>query len=137
MANTQSVGSRLLYSPMIKVSVSKLRPVDGVAASFDLIAMVDTGSDYCRIDIGVATRLNLEVLTQGESSHHFDEHVTSNFYGAWTIFEDKTVLPLTCLGIQLKDDHYLFDMLIGMAALQHFETIVAPQTETVTLRFVR
>jgi hypothetical protein len=135
MAENQSVDSNLLYSPMIKVSVSKLEPTGGAAAPFDLVAMIDTGSDQCRIDNNVAVRLKLQVLTQG-TSRHWDDHIKSDFYGAWTSFEDGTLLPLTCQGINLRDDKFLFDMLIGMAALQHFETIVAPPTSSVTMRFL-
>src|SRR6202044_1461258 len=108
--------STLVYSPMIKVHVTKDEPSKlSEIPPLDVIALIDTGSDYCRIDNMIASSLNLQVLTSG-TSRHDNDHITSDIYGAWVTFEDRTTLPLASQGFHFRSTGTLFDMIIGMDA---------------------
>jgi hypothetical protein len=122
-----------LWGPMIRFSLSKsTRPAETEIVERDLVALIDTGSDLCRVDTALATKYNLiERGTMPAVGSGVQSIVQT--YSLQVILEDQTKLQLTCPSVRLREVGAPFDFLFGMDAIRFFDLSIARSRQAVSL----
>jgi hypothetical protein len=120
---------------MIKVSLvaPTKAGVDQIVPN--LTCLIDTGSDFCRIDDGLAEQYNLPTLGKVQS-FGMGASITVNTYKCGIIFDEGAQLIVGFGGYPFHQDQNDFDLSLGMQALQHFESSLAAVAQKATLRFL-
>jgi hypothetical protein len=97
----------------------------------DAVALVDTGSDFCRIDDDI---VGANRFTQvGEiTSKHENVTFTRKTYIVQIII-DGHCLPLICAGFPIHSSGSVFDVLLGMDAIRLFDLSVNRSQHRVSL----
>jgi hypothetical protein len=100
-----------------------------------LVALIDTGSDFCRIDRSIAASLpslkyikDIPVVSATGSAQ---EHVFS-----LQIIVEDIILPVFCVTASLRSGGSLSDLLFGMDAIRHFDLKVNRSLGRVTLTWI-
>jgi hypothetical protein len=133
-----SGSDQALWMPMIKFSLSNaILPEDEHIVARDLVALIDTGSDLCRIDERLAETHNLYRTRSIIKSRNEGRDYTNSSFACQIILEDSTKLHLICAAFNLRGDGgAAFDFLFGMDAIRHFDLSVVRSEEKVTLRYL-
>jgi predicted aspartyl protease len=131
-------GDETLWMPMIKFSLSRaILPEDEHIVARDLVALIDTGSDLCRIDEQVAEKHNLYRTRSLVKARNEGRDYTNETFLCQIIFDDFTKLHLICAAFKLRGEGgAAFDFLLGMDAIRHFDLSVVRSEEKVTLRYL-
>ena len=123
---------------MIKFSLSSaILPEDEHIVARDLVALIDTGSDLCRIDEKLAEAHNLYRTRSLVKSKNEGHDYINRSFACQVILEDSTKLHLICAAFNLRGEGgAAFDFLFGMDAIRHFDLSVVRSEEKVTLRYL-
>jgi hypothetical protein len=123
-----------LWSPMVNFDLID-KDNNGKALQTGLVAVIDTGSDFCRIDSALANKYNLVPTREvRDRSGGFTGMV--KVYFVLIHLSDGTALQLNCASGQFRELGFGFDFLLGMDAIGHFELLVAKPRQEVTLRLI-
>jgi hypothetical protein len=127
-----------LWMPMIKFSLSSaILPEDEHIVARDLVALIDTGSDLCRIDNRLAETYHLFPAGAIIKARNEGKDYVSQSFVCQVILEDSTKLHLICAALNLRGDGgAAFDFLFGMDAIRRFDLSVVRSEERVTLRYL-
>jgi hypothetical protein len=121
-----------LWSPMVNFDLIDPNNSE-TALQAELVALIDTGSDFCRIDAALATKHNL--VSIGEV--HDVSGGTNGMVKAYSVstrLGDGTRLVVQCPAGQFRGAGAAFDLLFGMDAIGRFEILIARSQQEVTLR---
>ena len=125
-----------LWSPMIKVALSdSVDPNHQHVVASDLTALIDTGSDYCRIDEDVATRFGLQIEKYVPAFLAGEQSKNAIYHGQ-LVFEDATWMQVFFGSGTFRKNGLLFDLLVGMDVIRFYELTVARKSQAVSLRWV-
>jgi hypothetical protein len=124
-----------LWAPMIRVSliIPTKAGVDQIVSN--ITCLIDTGSDYCRMDDSLAINYGLPSIGTG-ISHGMGAAINVSSYQCGVIFDETARLLIGFAGYPFRSDNNNFDLLLGMQALQHFEFSLAAAAQKATLRFL-
>jgi hypothetical protein len=101
----------------------------------DLVALIDTGSDFCRIDRQLAASIPTLKYIKDVPSLSASGGGTESVYSLQIIVEEY-LLPVFCLTASLRSSGSLSDLLFGMDAIRHFDLKVNRSLERVTLTWI-
>jgi hypothetical protein len=122
-----------LWMPMIKVSLSDssdpgLRHI----IEENVIALIDTGSDFCRIDQAMINRHpGFKQVGEGKSTGATGSEV-EKIYNLQIIIENLS-FQMLCFEAPLRSGGNSFDLLFGMDAIRFFDLSVVRSRQMVTL----
>jgi predicted aspartyl protease len=133
-----NAGDQTLWMPMIRFSLSNaVLPEDEHIVAQDLVALIDTGSDYCRIDERIAETHNLYRTRNLIRARNDGKEYLNQTFLCQVILQDLTKLHLICAAFKLRGDGgAAFDFLLGMDAIRQFDLSVIRSEERVTLRYL-
>jgi hypothetical protein len=125
-----------LWMPMVRVSLSDSIDLNVQnVVNDDIVALVDTGSDYCRIDVEFVKKYpNLKQLGEMKAASPTGTAI-EKMYAAQIIIDGHPV-PTICLSAPLREVGNQFDLLLGMDVIRHFELSVIRSHPLVTLSWV-
>jgi hypothetical protein len=123
-----------LWAPMAHFDLSSATDNNATnVVEEGLTALIDTGSDYCRIDAALALKHSLtQIRTIPDRSGGSTSIV--KVYSLQIILDGGQKLSLQCPSGSLRSGGFPFDFLLGMDAIGHFELVVARPRQEVTLR---
>lgn len=129
-----NVESPIVWGPMIKFSLSNATSLntENIIAR-DLVALIDTGSDYCRIDDRIVAEHDFRVIGEARSKSVGQETIVKT-YNCQVILSDDIKLQLMCGSTVLRASGASFDLILGMDAIRFFELTVNRSVPLVTLR---
>jgi hypothetical protein len=134
---TGTAGTPELFMPMI-YGVSLSDSTEGNPPHIvrtDLVALIDTGSDFCRIDRVLAASLpSLKYL--GEMSVIGATGPAGECVYSLQIIVGDVQLPVFCLTASLRSSGSLSDLLFGMDAIRHFDLRINRSLEQVSLTWI-
>ena len=137
-ANTPgTAGTPELFTPMLD-GVSLSDSIDQNPPHIvktNLVALIDTGSDFCRIDGNLAASLPSLRYIKDVPVIGATGAGTEKVYSLQIIIED-VILPVFCLTASLRSGGSLSDLLFGMDAIRHFDLKVNRSLERVTLTWI-
>ena len=123
-----------VWGPMIKFSLSDATSLESEnIVARDLVALIDTGSDYCRIDQAIVASHSLSVIGEARSKSVGQETIVKT-YNCQIILGEDIKLQLMCGSTVLRESGAAFDLILGMDAIRFFELTVNRSAPLVTLR---
>jgi len=128
--NQSAVNTPSIWKPMIKVSLGD-GPGDTPNIVRDAVALVDTGSDFCRIDDDIIGSHPFRQVGEMTSKHE-NVTFTRKTYIVQIII-DGHCLPLICSAFPIHSSGSVFDVLLGMDAIRLFDLSLNRSQHRVTL----
>ena len=131
-AGTPEFFSPVLLGVSISDAIDNQRPH---VIKRDLVTLVDTGADLCRVDTALAASLpSLTYLgTMDQASGNGT--AKQKLYKFQILIED-VCLPVFCLTSSLRSAGSLFDLSVGMEVIRHFDLIVSRSRDQVSLEWI-
>jgi hypothetical protein len=109
------------WAPMVTVSLSVPSKAAGEPIVVpNVVAMIDTGSDSCRIDDDLASQYSIPVIGRS-TSYSMGNPIEVNVYRCSIIFDRSAQLQADLGGAQFQQQKNHFSLLLGMQALQFFD----------------
>jgi len=101
----------------------------------DLVTLVDTGADLCRIDTRLADSLpSLTYL--GTMDQTSGNGTAKQKLYKFQILIGDVCLPVFCLTSSLRSGGSLFDLSVGMEVIRHFDLTVSRARDQVLLEWI-
>jgi hypothetical protein len=133
---TQARKQKELWAPMIKISLSNSTNINQEnIVTNDIVALIDTGSDFPRIDIPLATKYQL-IQTGTSQSVSLGKEGDISIYACQVIMPGLPIFQVgTCGASALRSGGSTFDFILGMEILRFFEVYVNQHESKVILRY--
>ncbi|HTO79615.1 MAG TPA: hypothetical protein VMJ31_07560 [Methylocystis sp.] len=130
------------FAPVVKLSLGndpRWRVGDQFmpeAIERGLSAIIDTGSDVTRIDVGLANKFHLK-RTGDITSNFAGIQASSAVYSAQLIFEEQRfVLGGEFSATNFRDGGYLHDVILGWDVLHYFDIRLNSNLDLVALTYL-
>jgi hypothetical protein len=136
-ANASAREVTTLWMPMIRVSLSNATNNEAEhIVDDDVLALIDTGSDLCRIDDEMVNKYQFKPIGTTQT-------VTPTGRGAFKVYLvqmilDRHRLMLYCPAVPLRRyEGAIYDILLGMDAIRYFDLTVSRVQSLVTLSWIQ
>jgi hypothetical protein len=136
-ANASARETPTLWMPMIRVSLSDtIHNETQHIVDDDVLALIDTGSDLCRIDEEMANKYSFKTIG-------ITQTVTPTGRGIFKVYLVQMILDghsllLYCPAVPLRRyEGAIYDMLLGMDVIRYFDLTVSREQSLVTLSWIQ
>ncbi len=139
-ANASARTIPTLWMPMVRVSLSDA--TDAInddtehVVDDDVLALIDTGADLCRIDEHIVEKYPLKRVGTTETASPTGKAVFKVYLVQ--IILDGRRLIMYCPAVPLRrHEGAIYDLLLGMDAIRHFDLSVCRARVSVTLSWIQ